>query len=205
MKESEKTKRISIAAVLFILAILIGFLSYKKPKFLYNFTPEQATEKIILNDFLINLNQLPTSNFQLVDIRSLFEFQKGHLDNAINMQAPEILNDENVAILNKLQNENITVILYGEYPNEALAPYMVLYQLGYTNLKLLTIETSYIKNKLITTNVNIENPIADIATFINESKEKSAEFSSQTNTTIAQPKKVITVQKRKKSGAEGGC
>jgi len=35
MKELEKTKRISIASVLFILVVLIGLLTYKRPKHMY--------------------------------------------------------------------------------------------------------------------------------------------------------------------------
>ena len=46
MKELEKTKRISIAAVLTILVVLIALLSYKRPKHLYTVNTHDTLEKI---------------------------------------------------------------------------------------------------------------------------------------------------------------
>jgi hypothetical protein len=81
---------------------------------------------------------------------------------------------------------------------------MVLSQIGYNNLNLLSIETSYFENKLITTAIDIEKPIADIAAFINESAKNSENASNQ-NEITPPAKKVITIQKKKKSAVEGGC
>jgi len=206
MKELEKTKRISIASVVFILVILIGFLTYKRPKYLYDITPEVAVENIVANDFLIALNELPNSGSTIIDIRSQIEFQKGHLQNAINIQAPELLNKENAAIFNKLKSKNVTAILYGTNPNQALAPYMVLNQLGYTNIKVATIDLSYAQNKLITKNVVVEKPAPDINAFIAESIKKSnVKPKPKPVAKKPTPKKVIPIKKKKKMPTEGGC
>jgi len=93
--------------------------------------------------------------------------------------------------------------LYGNNPQEVNAPFLILYQLGYTNMKLLAVENSYVQNKLITKKSDIEKPEADVAAFINESM-KIANAKPIVKTT-APPKKVITVQKKKKAAAEGGC
>ena len=204
MKELEKTKRISIAAVLFILVILIGLITYKRPKHVYSITPQIATENIVANNFLISLDELPTNNVSIIDIRSSFEFQKGHLENAINIQAVEVLNDENIDFFYNLKGKKSTVVLYGTNPDEALAPYMVLYQLGYDNLKILTIENSYNKNKLITKNVNLEKSNGDINAFILESIKKS-NVEIKVKPVKKAPKKVIPFKKKKKMAAEGGC
>jgi len=45
MKELEKTKRISIAATLFILAVIIGLLTYKRPKNIYAINTKDTLEK----------------------------------------------------------------------------------------------------------------------------------------------------------------
>lgn len=203
MKELEKTKKISIASVLFILVILIGLLTYKRPKYMYNITPEIAVENSIATNFLISLNELQNTDSTIIDIRSEYEYQKGHLENAINIQAPEILNEKNIAIFNQLKNENKTVILYGTNPNEALAPYMVLYQLGYTNLKIATIAVSYTQNKLVTNNVVVEKSVADINAFIKESLKKA--MITPKKTTPTPPKKVVPIKKKKKTPTEGGC
>jgi len=157
MKELEKTKRISVAAVLFILIILIGLLSYKRPKHIYAVNPQSTLENIVSNDFYISQDELAELDMELIDVRNKFEFEKGHIENALNMYAPEILNDQNFDVLKQFDAENKFVVLYGANPTEALAPYMMLYQIGIKNLKILSIETSYSKNKLTIDNVKEEN------------------------------------------------
>lgn len=205
MKELEKTKRISIASVLFILIVLIGLLSYKRPKHLYSIDPTAALNHIASNDFFINTNQLTEVSHQLVDIRSQIEFEKGHLENAINMYTPEILNQENTEILKSINSENKVIVLYGANPNEALSAYMTLYQLGIENISVLLVENSYNQNKLISKNVIIEKSENDITAFINESVKKAAQ-KPKPKPVIKKPvKQVIPVKKKKKMPVEGGC
>ncbi len=205
MKELEQTKRISIASVLFILIILIGLLTYKRPKYIYELTPQQAVENVVSDNFLISLNNIPTTNTAIIDIRSQFEFQKGHLENAINIQAVEVLNEENKIIFDKLKNENTTAVLYGANPNEALAPYMILNQLGYTNLKIATINLNYTQNKLVTQNATLEQSEADVNAFIAASLKKAMVKEKPKTETPPPPKKVIPLKKKKKMPTEGGC
>jgi len=205
MKELEKTKRISIASVLFILVILIGLLTYKRPKNLYSVNTQTTLENISTNDYLIPLNKLAEVEHILIDIRSQYEFEKGHLENAINIYTPEILSDKNSEVFNKLKSDNTTVILYGTNPDEALEPYMLLYQLGYPNLKILLVENSYSQNKLITKNVEIEKSVGDVNAFIDESIKKANIKSKPKAKTPPPPKRVIAVKKKKKMPAEGGC
>ncbi|NEW79880.1 MAG: hypothetical protein GZ086_10755, partial [Gelidibacter sp.] len=56
MKELEKTKRISIAATLFILAVLIGLLTYKRPKNIYAINTATTLEKVTSENFFVTLN-----------------------------------------------------------------------------------------------------------------------------------------------------
>lgn len=203
MKELEKTKRISIATVLFILVVLIAVLSYKRPRHIYSINAQHTLEKIVSADYFVSLNDINNSEHILIDIRNQFDFEKGHLENAINIYAPEFLNEQNTEVFNELKEDSKTLILYGNNPNDALGPYMLLYQLGYTNLKILTVENSYSQNKLITKNVEIEGSVADINTFISESVKKAA--IKPKPIIKAKPKKVIPVKKKKKKAPEGGC
>ncbi len=205
MKELEKTKRISIAAVLFILIVLIAVLSYKKPKHLYAFNTKNTLEEITSNNHFANLEDLKVAEVALIDIRNQFEFEKGHLEGAINMYAPEILNEENSSILNNLKASNKTIILYGTNPNEVTVPYLLLFQLGYNNIKIASIENSYYQNQLISKNVILEKSNADIKGFIDESIKKAQIVAKPIPVKIAPPKKVITIEKKKKAPAEGGC
>ncbi len=203
MKELEKTKRISIAAVLFILVVLIGLLTYKRPKYMYAINTKSALEKLTSENYLITLNDLNNPDYVLIDVRNQFEFEKGHLKNAINIYTPDILSDENSGLFNELKETHKTAVLYGNNPQEVNAPFLLLYQLGYDNIKLLAIDNSYLENKLITINSNIEKSEADITTFINESRENGS-IKPIAEEIVKPPKKIITVKKKKKA-PEGGC
>ncbi|MBE0423245.1 MAG: rhodanese-like domain-containing protein [Lutibacter sp.] len=204
MKELEKTKRISIAAVIFILAVIIGLLTYKRPKNIYAINTKSTLEKITSENYLISLNELNNPDYVLIDIRNQYDFEKGHLENAINVYAAEILSEENIKVFEKLKASNKTAVLYGNNPQEPNAPFLILTQLGYDNLKLLAIENSYLQNKLITQNVEVEKSEADVTAFINESIKK-ANTVETVKVVAAPPKKVITIEKKKKAPAEGGC
>jgi len=203
MKALEKTKEISIAAVLFILVVLIGLLTYERPKHLYVINTKSTLEKLTSDNYLITLNDLDNPDYVLIDIRNQYEFEKGHLENAINIYTPNILSDENSDLFEELKETNKTAVLYGKNPQEVNAPFLVLYQLGVDNIKMLAIENSYLQNKLITKNSDIEKSEADISAFINESRE-NASIEPIDEDIIEAPKKIITI-KRKKKVAEGGC
>lgn len=204
MKELEKTKRISIAATLFILAVIIGLLTYKRPKNIYAINTKDTLEKITSENYYITLEELKSPDYVLIDIRNQYEFEKGHLENAINIYAAEILSEDNSKVFDELKESKKTAVLYGNNPQEVNAPFLILYQLGYNNIKLLAIENSYLQNKLISKNVVIEKSEADVTAFINESVKKSNTVET-VKVVVAPPKKVITVEKKKKAAAEGGC
>ena len=204
MKELEKTKRISIAATLFILAVIIGLLTYKRPKNVYAINTKDTLEKITSTSYFTTLEELKNPEYVLIDIRNQYEFEKGHLENAINIYAAEILSEDNIKVFEELKESNKTAILYGNNPQEVNAPFLILYQLGFDNIKLLAIENSYLQNKLISKNTVVEKSTADITAFINESVKK-ANTVETVKTVAAPPKKVITVEKKKKAAAEGGC
>ncbi|MCF8274822.1 MAG: rhodanese-like domain-containing protein [Flavobacteriaceae bacterium] len=204
MKELEKVKRISIVSTLFILAILIGVLTFERPKNMYAINTKVTLEKLTANNYLISLNEINNPNIILIDVRSQFEYDKGYLKNAINISTPDILSQENQELFKEFKDNKKTVVIYGKNPQEANIPFLLLYQLGYDNLKLLAVENNYLQNKLITSQSEIEKPIADIKAFIDESTKNLK--TTNTETDKKEPiKKVITVQKKKKKAAEGGC
>lgn len=201
MKELEKTKRISIAAVLFILVVIIALLAYERPKHLYSVNTHDTLSMILNNDFFISLDEINNPEYVLIDVRSKVDFEKGHLENAINIHSPELLNDTNTKIFKELKENNKIAILYGNNPTEANAPFMILYQLGYTS-KILLIENTYLQNKLITKNIEIGKSGADINAFIETSKKNAIVKPKPKKKT---PKKIIPVKKKKKMPVEGGC
>jgi len=206
MKELEKTKRISIAVTLFILVVLIGVLSFKRPKNLYYFNTTETLQQLASEDLFVSLTDINNTDYVLVDVRKSYDFDRGHLENAVNISSSDILEENNINVFTELQNTNKTVVLYGKNPEEAIAPFMILYQLGYTNLKVLPVENSYNQNSLETKLVEVEKYDNDIKTFIAESVKKATELSVQkVIPPPPPPRKVITVEKKKKAPAEGGC
>jgi rhodanese-related sulfurtransferase len=204
MKELEKVKRISIASTVFILAILIGVLTFERPKNMYANNTKNTLENLISKDYLISLNEIEDPQVELIDVRSEYEYDRGHLVNAINISSADILNEENQSILNQFKESNKTIVLYGKDPQEANIPFMMLYQLGFDNIKVLSAKINYLQNKLLINKSNIEKLIGDIKAFIYESQKNSKVTIVEQKVEPA-PKKVIPVQKKKKKPVEGGC
>ncbi|MGB7841860.1 MAG: rhodanese-like domain-containing protein [Salinimicrobium sp.] len=203
MKELEKVKRISIASILFILVILIGVLTYERPENLYAMNTKSTLENLTGNDYVVSINEIQKPDIALVDVRSPYEFEKGHLKNAINISTPDILNEENKEIFQELKDQKKVAVLYGKDLEEANIPFLLLYQLGFDNLKMLSVNNTYLQNKLVTQPTEIEKPVADVQGFIDESvKNSNKEIEVKAKPV---PKKVITVRKKKKKPVEGGC
>ena len=102
MKELERTKRISISAVLFLLIILVGFLTFKKPQFVFEKNSASTLEKIIKKDYILSLSdldKLEASQYAVIDIRSNYEYEKGHLKDAVNISAHDVFSKSSIELL----------------------------------------------------------------------------------------------------------
>ena len=207
MKELEKTKRISIAAVLSILLVLIALLNYRKPSFLYAQNTSTTLMKMDTTDYLVSPVEIDTASYALVDVRNPFEFEKGHLPGAVNIYAPELLSKDHTAQLNHYLDKGKTVLLYGSDPNETLPVFMMLCQLDMGPVKILESKNYFEKDKLMTASFEIEKPTQDIKGFIQTSVIKANETKKQAAKKVAPPppKKVAPKKKKKKKMPEGGC
>ena len=79
MKELEKVKRISIASTLFILVVLIGVLTFERPKNMYTLNTKNTLDNLMSKDYLISLNEINNPNLEIIDVRSQYDYDKGHL------------------------------------------------------------------------------------------------------------------------------
>lgn len=202
MKELEKTKRISISAVLFLLIIIIAVLTFEKPKHVFENNTEAMLQEISNNEYILTLDQLSyleASQYELIDVRSNFEYSKGFIKNAVNISTNDILAADNLKFLNRLEENNKTAVLYGENPDEANGAYMLLYQLGYENAKILCVQASYKDNTFSAENYEIEKPSVNFEEIMRISSSTLEEINPEAS------KKVITIPKKKKKEPEGGC
>ncbi len=203
MKELEKTKRISISTVVFILVLVIGVLTFKQPRNVYKKTHSETLNILKTNDYLGSLEDISTQNTVVIDVRSKSEYSKSHIEGAINIPTAEILENNSISFLSDLKNTGKTAMLYGKNPDEANSAWMLLYQLGYDNAKILNVATEHIDNKLLVKNYSLEKPIADYLDIFKISIPDKA--ITVQNSAPKPPKKVIPVQKKKKRKPEGGC
>ncbi|MDX5583550.1 MAG: rhodanese-like domain-containing protein [Aureibaculum sp.] len=208
MKELEKTKRISISAVLFLLVIVIAILTFEKPKHIFEKNTQATLQEIVNKSYILTLNELDSIGslqYQLIDIRSDFEYSKGHIKDAVNVSTQNMLEEDHKSLFDELREKNKIAVLYGKDPDEANSAWMLLYQLGYENAKILCVKTNYIDNIFQVKNYALEKHSVDFAQVMQLAKSNA----DKTKESITKPKVtkkvVITVPKKKKRAPEGGC
>jgi len=195
MEELKRTRRITIGVFAFIAVIIIGLATLKKPKDIYQFSPQEMNEELLLvyqvtPEEAINLVR-DTVNYVFVDVRSIYDFEKGSISNAINIPIPMLLDDDNKELFNQWKKDSVTVVFYGNDQLQANAPWMLMYQLGYTNTKVLLGGKNYLdkqKASLLTENstFEMENPAVDFKAVI-----AKGNVGQKSVTTVAPKKKVV--------------
>lgn len=211
MKELEKTKRISISAVLFLLVIVIALLTYKRPRFNFVTSAEKTLEAIVDQGQLLSMSDfkaLEPSNYLLVDVRNNFEFSKGHINGAVNIAISQFLEKNSIDLISSALNTGKSVILYGGNPDAANNAWILLYQLGYSNMKVLSIDTGYDSDNFFVKSVEVEKPAINYAVTMEKAKVrpvKKVKVMINPAPAPAPKKQVITKPKKKKAPPEGGC
>jgi len=210
MTEIYKTRRLKIVSAIFIAIIIIGFITLRTPDFNYSLTVEQTikglslTENVINQSEAIKLKASDGNTYLFIDVRNPHEFLTNHIENSINIPASEILKEENFNYLRKMDQENITIIIYGNDALQANGAWMLLNQLGINNLKLLTIgfnTISQLSKENLTELYQIEDQIfSDSA--INPMVNPSLHVDPATS---LNKQKITPVKKEKRTTTAGGC
>ena len=203
MKELERTKRISISTVVFILILVIGVLTFKMPTNVYKKTKAETLAMLKTQDYLVAHADIDRTNSVLIDIRDKFDYSINHLENALNIPTSEILNANSISLFDQLRDQGKTAILYGKNPDDVNSAYMVLFQLGYDNLKILNGTTQLVDNELQVKNHDLEKPIENYMDIFKQVETEEA--IPVKKVAPAPPKKIIVVKKKKKRKPEGGC
>jgi len=207
MKELERTKRISVSAVLFLLVIVIALLTFKRPQFNFVTTAEKTLETLVDQSQLISFAEfktLDTTSYLLVDVRNNFDYSKGHAKGAINIASSQFLVEPFIDLISQTLTDNKTVILYGESPDAANNIWMLLYQLGHQNIRVLSVTSSYQNDTFALNQVEVEKASLNYAMDMEKAK-KQVVIKTKTKPVPPPKKKVITQPKKKKRAPEGGC
>lgn len=208
MKELKRTKRISVSVIGYLAIILLGFLSIQTPEYSFSKNSVQMIEEIeglafeIYPEDIDALLESEDEKYVFIDVRSAYDFQKNHIPRAINIPGDEILEKKNMKLFEDLQSDSALIVLYGIDQMEANGPWMILFQLGFSNSKvLLGGYSAYqkINNGFAEVNYFVEEPIEDFAAII-----ENAEI-PQLQNDLYEPEIIIPVERVKNDIEEGGC
>jgi len=181
----------------------------KKPQELLSniISPERYISTDLIAHKLINRDP----SFILIDVRDEKSFANYSLPNAINIPLKKLLDEESGAYLNQNQFD---VVLFSNDNFYADQAWILCNRLGYKNMRVLEGGTNRWFSTIINPLKPTENMPAEEFELYSTRKAASMYFgvvypdqvtSDEAETKIVAPKKVITVQKKKKKAPEGGC
>ncbi|MFD1315813.1 rhodanese-like domain-containing protein [Namhaeicola litoreus] len=209
MKELEKTKRISISAVIFLLVLVIALLTYKKPKYTFLKSSHETLQEMVQKNYLLDQQDLvkDTAGYALIDTRDLYEFNKSHLLNAENIPLKDVFEDSSLDYFEMLNRQQKTAVLYGSNPSEVVSIWMTLYQMGYENVSVLSISATNERNNLLVKDYTLEKANVDYRKTLDSLRSLKTKIETVKPKTEKKPapKKVVPAPKKKKAVPEGGC
>ncbi len=159
-----------------IAAALVIAVSACGPPSSFNRTAQELLSAITKEESSIALETVTSAlqrqnpNFLLVDLRVPVEFERGHIDGAVNIPAQNLLERQNLSTIDR---KDITVVLYGRNQEQAHGPWLLLKQLGYDNVRLLAGGYTGIAT---TDSLSLQNPETaryDFATSFRNAAEES--------------------------------
>lgn len=185
---------------LLLLAVAVVVLAYLfRPEYPeYHAGLEETTR--LMTDQSRQILVRDIASRQLIDIRPANVFTQGHPANAVNIPLRQLLDKESVEMLDRLLKNGQEAVMFGSDELQATAPWLLLQQLGYKNLKLLkggyTVQNEFKE----TPAVNSETPVFDKTVFQVKPEINKA---NDNQTTRKPAEKVIPVRKPASTG--GGC
>lgn len=202
--------RTLIVMSVFVVVIIVGFITIPKPLLTYNLDMKQSISELNDKDALFTPQQLEDvisgklKNVVLFDIRDNFVFGQGHIPGAENMSANNLSQEESIERLKELKDQNYTVVLYGEDQLQANGPWMLFRQVGFDNIKILEGGYSYYKTHKDNLTGDGDDVYQKGIPRYDYAEMAAPKDGSAINTNIN--KKPVTIQRRQKSSvAAGGC
>jgi|JI8StandDraft_1071087.scaffolds.fasta_scaffold06191_4 rhodanese-related sulfurtransferase len=221
MIELTKTNRITFGVIIVLVILLLGFLFLKPVKYAFNTTLDKEIADLKVADYQISPQALAQAllkkdaSMVCVDVRSPFEFAKGHLPEAQNIYKVNLFTDDQIEFFKDLKKGNKTAVLYGGSASEANVPFMILKQMGIDNVKYLTVGYEVMKSgnwteiAANTTQYNDETPVVDFAKFISDAQVQNQHTVTATDNApkpeISKPKTVVKPATPAAGGGDEGC
>ncbi len=195
--------------IVFVFLIFMGFIVRETPKHKFEISVLEMKDQLLLPQentisFKKAASIIKTENpdYRFIDLRTPHDYLKGHITKAINIPIHRILDEEYKEILNPV--DGTTNILYYHEHSGACTPWMLLYQMGYRNNKIMIGGYQTVKKNIIDRNnvqgVKPNDEVAkyDFAEIVSKTKGTTI---PKTTPSQAPPK----IKKKKKKSVEGGC
>ena len=192
--------------ILGVVFFIMAMLKNNEPS-PFKITPEEMLVKLDNVEHVTNSDALEmqkdTDKYIFVDLRSPYDFEVSHIENALNIPTAFLLDNENVKALNDFLESEKTVVLYGKTEREAISPWYLLYQMGLSNTKILYGGFECFTEK----KADCPNsyPKYDYAKISKQGGLKEVEVIKEKPKAPAKKKAEIRVQKKVKAQDEGGC
>ena len=205
MIEFCKKNIISIAILLLGITLLFVGTLKKNPDASFTITAQEMLLNVDDFEHVTNSQALKmqsdTNEYVFVDLRSPYDFEVKHIDNAINIPTAFLLDEENMSVFNEYLESGKTIVLYGQTERESISPWFLLYEIGITNTKvLLGGFDCFIETKDDCAN---ETAKYDYLKISKQGGLKEVEVIKKI--APVKKKKAIPVQKKVKMEDEGGC
>jgi rhodanese-related sulfurtransferase len=206
--------KLMIAAGLFAFIVIIGLVTMRKPAFQYKLTEKETLAAMLSLDDQLSpdkakeILQSKTPEYLFVDIRTPYEFIKGHIDGAMNIPLSNLFSEENYNFLKQSDKENKTLVLYGMDQSQANAPWMMMKQLGLSKVMVLQGGYDYYISpiQIIADSLPVKGYDSELARYNYAEMVKGLSKAIQATSRKIIPQKVLTIPKPKSSSpAAGGC
>jgi len=207
------TPRTLLSAVALLLGIIIALVPQNTTQ-PFKLTAPQLLQEIKSRSELISPDELAQwlvakdPSIQLIDVRTPAEYERYHLDDALNIPLADILNKKYRDILDQDVKTNI---LYSNGTLFAQQAWMILRQLGYHNNYVLQGGLNYwfanILNPQAPSPFSPDEEQARFAFYkgVAQALGGSAMVVSTTPKKTTAPRKPILHRRKRKQAPEGGC
>jgi len=205
-----KGKKILIALVIFVLILIIGILTIHKPNVKYTMSTAQALENAIsladeiFPEDVVYIVEDTMSGYQLIDIRSPFDYIKGHIQTSVNIPYNIMLEEDNLEFIRALDKDSVIIILYGNDQSQANCPWMLLKQIGIENVKVMLGGYVY-----FTTGPLDMYDMPDIPEYLVEEPKydfpELIQYNVAEDVDAQETEIILPTRKKKEGAAEGGC
>lgn len=206
-------KKTLAVAIIFVLVIIVGFLTMKKPEITYQMNVKQSLKQIqnkkdacFYPYQLVGFINHQDKNIVLIDIRNKFAYGQGHIPGSENISAVDLTKKKNLDRLRAYRQHGVTVVLYGRDQLQATGPWMFFHEIGHDNVKVLLGGYHYYvahKNDLAASK-NDSSYLKGLARYNYAQVAKSA-ASVKSNVKETSAKPLILHRRKKVAPVSGGC